>query len=451
MGNRGSSAKLSTAKASRVRKPSSATLEGKRFEEFVEDLSSSFVRAPVADIGIEIDRYLREIVLSSDLDRGAVAQIDPKSGKLIVRHSWARKNIVKLPVGMELAQRAPWFDRKLMSGGTLVFSKVSELMPEFAADFKTFRRYFPKSNVTVPLKINNEIVGAVGFATVRKERSWSPKLIRRLQLVAEIFGSALERRCAVEENALLRDELNHVARVTVMGELTASLTHQLNQPIAAILSNAESIQSMLDSAQPDLEELRTAIRDIVEDDLRSSEIIKGLHAFFRKGQVEKSPLDLRELVGEVVRMARSDASFRNVSLTFDAPPSSAPVAGDRIQLQQAILNLILNAFDAVAETRDVREVSIRIIVAEDQNKVAVRDSGRGIDPVAIPRIFEPFFTTKAGGMGMGLSIARSIAKAHSGELSAHRNPDRGSTFEISLPALKGSRSTQNGGQVPRDA
>jgi two-component system sensor kinase FixL len=135
-------------------------------------------------------------------------------------------------------------------------------------------------------------------------------------------------------------------------------------------------------------------------------------------------------------MVRSDSLLRNVSLTFDAPAQPMRVAGDRIQLQQVILNLVLNAFDAVSDREDLREVSISMSVYKDQVRVAVRDTGEGIDAVAMPQIFEPFFTTKARGMGMGLTIARSIVKAHGGQISARRNLDRGSTFEIVLPALQ---------------
>ena len=187
---------------------------------------------------------------------------------------------------------------------------------------------------------------------------------------------------------------------------------------------------------PNLENLRAAVGDIIEDDLRATETIKGLRSFFRKSEVEKTPLYLRDVVAEVMRMVRSDALFRNVSLAFEAPAARMRVAGDRIQLQQAILNLVLNAFDAVSEKEDLREVSISMRVDKDQVRVAVRDSGNGIDPVAIAQIFEPFFTTKPKGMGMGLAIVRSIIKAHGGQISARRNPDRGSTFEIVLPALQ---------------
>lgn len=420
------------------RRPVAVSLEGKRFERFIEELSASFVRSPVHEIGGEIDRWIREIVLGLKLDRGALAQVDPRSGKLMVRHSWGRDHLVKLPIGFEFARPAPWFDGMLMKGRTVVFSSVKELPPEFLAnDWTTsFRRYVPKSNVTAPIRIGGEVVGALGFASLKRERSWSPRLIRRLELVAEIFGNALERRLAAEEIALLRVELSHVSRTAVMGELTASLTHQLNQPIAAILMNAEEIQSMLESAEPNLGDLRAAVSDIIQDDLRATETIKGLRSFFRKSEVQKTPLYLREVVAEVVRMVRSDALLRNVSLAFEAPTARLRVAGDRIQLQQVILNLVLNAFDAVSEGDGLREVSISMDVGRDEVRTAVSDTGDGIDPVTIGQIFEPFFTTKPKGMGMGLAIARSIIKAHGGQLSARRNPDRGSTFEITLPALQ---------------
>jgi len=413
------------------RQHSSSSLEGKQFEKLVEELSTSFSRIPVAEIGNEIDRWIKKIVLTENLDRGALAQLDPTTATLVVRHSWSRRNVVRLPVGLELAKHAPFFDSSLMNGKALVFSKVGEIMPAFAEDRKTFKRYFPKSSVTIPLRIGGETVGALGFATVKKERSWSPRMVRRLRLVAEVFGGALERRRAVEENALLRHELAHVSRMAVMGELTASFAHQLSQPMAAILSNAEAIRGMVEAGPPDLDELLAAAADIVQDDLRATETIKGLRAFFRKEQVEKTLLEVNNLVGDVVRMVQSDALFRKVPLSLEVR-DPLWVAGDRIQLQQALLNLVLNAFDAVSES-DFREVSVGVRGDLEFATISIRDTGVGIESSLMSKIFEPFFTTKSGGMGMGLAIALSIVKTHGGEIGAVRNPDRGSTFRIRLP------------------
>lgn len=352
-------------------------LEGERFERFIEDLFTSFARAPVSEISSEIDRWIKQIVLSNGLDWGALAQIDPKSGKLIIRHSWSRDE-------------------------TLSFSGVSEFVFKFAQGGATLRRDSRKSNVTVPVSIRGETVGAVGFAALRSERRWPPRAIRRLELVAKIFGTALERRRSAGENDHLRQEFAHLSRMSAMGELTASLAHQLNQPMAAILSNAEAIQSMLESRQPDLQEIREAIGEIVQDDQRAADIIKGVRALFQKDSMQKVSLDLGEVVGEVICMVRSEALFRNVSLTFEAPSSRLRIFGDRTQLQQVIINLLLNAFEAVSDTNDAREVTARIIEDGDRVILVVRDSGRGIEPNLALRIFDPFFTTKRGGMGMGL-------------------------------------------------
>jgi two-component system sensor kinase FixL len=197
-----------------------------------------------------------------------------------------------------------------------------------------------------------------------------------------------------------------MSRTAVMGELSASLTHQLNQPFGAILMNAKEIQRMLESTEPNLGDLRAAVGEIIQDNQRATETIKGLRSFFHKSEVEKSLLDLRDVVAEVVRMVRSDSVLRNILLSFESPVERIRLIGDRIQLQQVILNLVLNAFDAVSENEDLREVRISMSVDKDEVRVAIRDSGKGIDPTAIAHIFQSFSTTKPKGMGMGLAIAR---------------------------------------------
>jgi PAS domain S-box-containing protein len=235
-----------------------------------------------------------------------------------------------------------------------------------------------------------------------------------------------------------RAELAHVARVTTMGELAASLAHELNQPLTAILSNAQAALRFMSSKPADLEEVREILQDIVKDNSRASEVIRRMRALVKKEDVEFATLDLASLISDVVLLVHSDAILQNVRITLDLPDNLPLVRGDRVQLQQVVLNILLNAFDAMKECpASDRKVGLQ---AEPQGqhliRVAVSDCGPGLSPDKLDKIFQPFFTTKGEGLGMGLSICRSIIEAHGGRLWAENNPDRGATFYFTLPIAK---------------
>jgi signal transduction histidine kinase len=417
------------------RRPRTLPDETRPFEQLVIELAGAFVRVTTDKIDGEINGWLERIVLALGLDRSTIAEINPSDGWAIFSHGWAREPEQIIGGSLDANALMPWVKKMMLAGETVVMPSVDVLPDEAAVDRETMRRYGPKSNVMIPIKVGGVVVAAVGFGALYRERSWPPRIVRRLQMVAEIFGYALERKRVTVELIQLRNQLTYISRINTMGELAASLAHEINQPLAAIRSNAEAIQSMLESERPDLDEIKAAVADIVSDDARAGETIRRLRALFRREELARYEVDFGELLGEVNRIIRSDAVIRKVPLILDLRQPLRAVLADRVQMQQAIINLLLNAFDAVSETEEKsRQVTLSAL-ADDSGclKIFVRDSGRGIDPEALPRIFEAFFTTKPGGMGMGLAISRSIIEAHGGRLSVSSTLGRGTTFEITLP------------------
>jgi two-component system sensor kinase FixL len=282
------------------------------------------------------------------------------------------------------------------------------------------------------------LVGAVGFGALHYRRQWSPALVRQLQAIAEILGYALERKRTVLETIGLRNELEYLSRINTMGVLAAALGHELNQPLAAILNNAEAVETMLGNERPDLEEIRAAIVDIVQDAVRAGENIRRLGSMFRRQEIRRDVLDPGEVIAEVDHLVRVEALIRNVSFRLETASAVPKIAGDRIQLQQAVLNLVLNAFDAVAASEgEPREVVLRVVSTDDGSvEISVCDFGSGIHRATRDRIFEPFFTTKPDGTGIGLSITKSIIDSHGGRICVVPNPSRGVTFQVLLPAVR---------------
>ena len=251
------------------------------------------------------------------------------------------------------------------------------------------------------------------------------------ELCREIVASA-----RIENEARrLRDELAHVSRVGTLSELSGSLAHELNQPLAAILRNSEAAQIMLRSDSPDLAELRAIVTDIHADDQRAGAIIERMRALLKRRSVELHAVSLQPLAQEVLALVRNDAAARRVTLGCAISEGLPAVMADRVQVSQVLLNLLVNGIDAASESRRVpRHVALEARRTDARTvEVLVADSGRGIAPETLPRLFEPFVTTKAKGLGIGLAVSRTIVEAHGGRLWAHNNPDRGASFRFTLP------------------
>jgi signal transduction histidine kinase/integral membrane sensor domain MASE1 len=252
-----------------------------------------------------------------------------------------------------------------------------------------------------------------------------------------------ERRAAELEAAQSRQELAHFLRVSTIGELTSSIAHELNQPLAAILANAQTARKLL--AAPDTEaarcEVTEIVADIIDEDRRAGDVIRGLRELLRKGELTREELDVNALVTGVVRLLGNDVMLRGVSLRCDLAREAFTTRGDRVQLQQVLLNLVLNALEALAEREGDKRVGIRTERAPGgMVRVSVEDNGPGLPAPVRQEIFKPFFTTKPMGMGMGLSIARSILGAHGGTLALDTEREHGARFSFTLPLVDEHRS-----------
>ncbi len=260
--------------------------------------------------------------------------------------------------------------------------------------------------------------------------------------LVEFVGSSTditERKRAEEALEALRQaqaDLAHVNRVTTMGELTASLAHEVNQPIAAAVTNANTCLRWLTRDHPDLEEAREAAMRIVKDGTRAAEIISRIRLLFKKGTPDWELVDINEVIREMIVLLRGEATRYNIAVQTDLAADLCQAMGDRVQLQQVMMNLIMNSIDAMKEVEGKREVAIKSERAEDRHLlVSVSDTGVGLPLQEVSQIFNAFFTTKPDGTGMGLSISRSIVESHGGRLWATSNSGRGATFHLTLPTI----------------
>jgi two-component system, LuxR family, sensor kinase FixL len=292
------------------------------------------------------------------------------------------------------------------------------------ADRRAFRD-FPKPNLTKSGKI------------VHLETSGSPVLGSDGNLIGyrgadtDVTG----RRQSEQEIEQQRAQLAHLSRVNMLGELAGSLAHELNQPLTAILSNAQAAQRFLAHNQADINEVREILADIVAEDKRAGEVIRRLRTLLKKGEVQHQPVYINDAIREMLRLLRSDLVNRDITVQTELAPDLPVLQGDLVQIQQVVINLLMNACDAMVDVgRHDRRLTIRTSLAKDGSVIlSVTDRGIGIAPEKLEHVFDPFYTTKSNGMGLGLAVCRTIITAYGGNLWATNNPERGATFHFRLP------------------
>ena len=243
-----------------------------------------------------------------------------------------------------------------------------------------------------------------------------------------------DRMLAEAELQALQRELAHVQRVSAIGQLSSALAHEINQPLGAILRNTEAAELFLQMDPPDLEELRDIILDIRSDEQRASVVIERMRSLLKRSILQLETLALKDLVEQVVMLLHAETQLRRTTLEVDVPPDFPRVRGDRVHLQQVIMNLVMNSMEASDEDASgTHHIVIRASqTADGLGELAVIDNGKGVPPDQLPHLFEPFFTTKPKGTGIGLAISKTIVEAHGGRITAQNNPERGATFRFTL-------------------
>ena len=408
------------------------------FEMLLSEMSTRFSSVSEDDIDGEIRSWLRRLVEMLCVDRGTFAELTP-SGGLTVTHSCAVQGIEAYPQG-PANQALPWLTKELGSGRTVVLTRIPEDLPEHAAEEL---RYMAESEIKgaigIPVSIGGSLVCVLSFCAIRQWRTWSAEVVSRLHLVGEVFANAIARRQSKRRLEQKQQELVHVGRVADMGKLASVIAHELDQPLTAVVTNAQAVRKMLQTQAADPAEVDDALSDVIDAAMRVSEIVQRERRLLRKSQGAFEQVNLNDALREVELFIRAEARQCGARVTLELLPGLPAVSGDRVQLQQVALNLARNGLQAVRQQpRADRDVTIRTASGIGEVVLSVTDSGPPVEEALLERMFEPFFTTKPNGLGIGLSICKSIMDGHHGRVWPTRNPTGGLTMHVCIPRERGA-------------
>ncbi|MDM0073728.1 response regulator [Variovorax sp. J2P1-59] len=409
-------------------------LERLAFERLLADLSERFADVSSADFLTKAERSLSQLVSFLGYDRCTFAEL-VAGDYLNVLCSAAASGQEALPRG-RFSYRLPWFLGELRAGRVVSMSRLPDDLPAHAIDeAEHCRKTGLRSHLSIPLRIGGRVTSVLSFAAVRAARSWPPDMVARLKIVGELLGGAMALARTEEEARQLRRRVWHADRVARVSALTAAIAHELNQPLAAILSNAQAGLKYLERGDARLDLVQSVLEAVVREDKRAAETIRAMRALLRHDETQHEPIDLAVALREVLRLMESELLRQGIRVETQLA-EGCRVMGDKAQIEQVVLNLMLNAASAMQAGEPARRC-VRLDVSRNEAgsvEVAVRDMGKGIAPGELETIFEPFWTSRHEGLGLGLAICRSIVESHNGRIWAESNADGGASFRFELPA-----------------
>jgi PAS domain S-box-containing protein len=418
--------------------------ERKRVEERLRvQHTVAQILAEAATIEEATPRILRAMGECLGWDVGALWRVDREAEALRCVELWHKASI-EVPE-FERVSRELTFVPGLGLPGRVWSSLEPEYIPDVVPD-----ENFPRGPIAereglhaafgFPILLGGEVLGVIEFFS-REIRQPDQELLNMLASIGSQIGQFIERKRAEEALRKVQMQLVHANRIATMGQLSASITHEVNQPITAAVTYAEAARRWLSAEPPNFREVDDALAVIIKEGDRAGQVVGRIRALIKKAPARKDAVAINDAILEVIALTRTEAANNSVSVRTQLAEGLPRVQGDRVQLQQVLLNLIINAIEAM---RDVGEEERELLISSrnepDGVSVEVRDSGPGFAQATLDRVFEAFYTTKPSGLGLGLSICRSIIEAHGGRLWASANLPRGASFQFALPAIANTAS-----------
>jgi C4-dicarboxylate-specific signal transduction histidine kinase len=415
--------------------PKASVEELLTFERLLAELSSRFANVSGDQLETEIESALRQLLQFLDFDRSNFGEFTV-DGWVTVLCSVAIDRVERYPPGPAPAFLS-WYVGQLRAGNIVRVRSLDDLPPEAVGEIEYHRRSGIHSSLGIPLRVSGRTVGLINFSALRRTRDWPDDLVARLKIIGEVMAQALVRKRSEAALQAAQSTLARITRLTTMHEVTASIAHEVNQPLSAIVANGNAALRWLRRTPPEVAEAAENIDQIIADSHRASRVVATIRGMFNKNKGAKVFLDVNEVMEEVVELLHGELNSRRVLVRADLSQNLPQISADRVELQQVVLNLVINAAEAMTAVPDgsrVLNVNSKLRQPEEVI-IAFEDRGPGVDPENMDRIFDSFFTTKPQGMGMGLSICRSIVEAHDGRLWISSSSDRGSVFNVLLPVI----------------